>query len=309
MRALPLSTSSTLPLLGLMALLTACGGGRADRKDLPTAEQAEADKNKKEDGEIDDDLTVALVETLIQSRAYDSAVPMLKRALLRRPNDSRLHTLMGTVLRDKGIYSKAEAEFKLALHLNPKNHMALSGLGMLYDLRGEYTAAKGQHLKAIGLAPLSARLQNNLGFSRFLAGDTDEAIKAYEEAISLDPSASSVYINLGFALVRKEKDSEALRIFRQVLDDAGAHNNLAMGQELRGAHSKAQENYLRALEINPRLKEATKNLERLSARVRRDARRAPTTAPVEGDVTRKTQALVAPPGQATSTEDKKQEAL
>ncbi|MBU0550937.1 tetratricopeptide repeat protein [Myxococcota bacterium] len=264
-------------LLILCVVFVGCGGaGRTDRRSMPTPEAAKADKEEQDKGEIDDDLTVALVETLIESRSYDSAVPMLKRALLRRPNDPRLHTLMGTVLRDKGVLNKAEAEFKLALHLNPKDALALAGLGVLYDLRGDHAAAKEAHTQAIALAPLSARLQNNLGFSCFLAGDTPAAISAYEEAISLDPSASHVYINLGFALTRQGKDHEALRIFRQALDEAAALNNLAMGQELRGADEDAQESYMRALEINPRLSEAHKNLERLSAR-----RRAAQGQPVQ----------------------------
>lgn len=240
-------------LLALLCLQFACSG--APVKGNPK----EPDEKK-----FDVDLSVALAEVLIEHRAHTNALPMLRRALERKPNDPRLHYLLGTLLRDRGVYNKAVHELKLAVKLDPRLAPAWSGLGMTYDMQGRYDEADAAHAEALKLKPEVARFHNNRGFSRYLAGDYEAAVKHYEEALRLAPTEGRVYVNLGFALGALGKTKKAMRMFRQTLDEAEALNNIALAHELRGDRAAAREMYEEALLIDPTLKAAAGNLETLS---------------------------------------------
>ena len=53
------------------------------------------------------DIRVSLIKTLIDSKAYTSSVPLLRQALVETPEDPRLHYMMGSVLRERGLYAQA----------------------------------------------------------------------------------------------------------------------------------------------------------------------------------------------------------
>jgi len=218
----------------------------------------------RQDQEKDEELAVALVETLVEAKAYSNAIPILRGALARNPKDPRLHYLMGSVLRDKGIYRQAERSLLKSLQFAPKLAASWSALGILYDLKKEHFKAESHHMKAVELAPEVPRYHNNLGFSRFLAFKTEGAIAAYEEAIRLEPSKPHIYMNLGFALARARRDEEALRMFRQAGSEAEALHNLALAQELRGEPEHARRNYRQALKQDPALDSARLKLKALS---------------------------------------------
>ncbi len=234
--------------LGLAVLLASCAG--------------KPDNHGDEAGP-DDELAVALAETLIKAGAHSNAVPILRRAMARKPKDARLRYLMGTVLRDRGVYEQAAAEFALAISIDPRLSPAHSGLAIVHDLKGEHAEAQKLHAKAIALNPEVARFHNNLGFSHYLAGDMGGAIKAYRAALRIDPSARPVYLNLGFALAAEGKDEEAVRMFRQAVDEAAALNNLALAHELRGQEASARRHYEESLAIDPGLEQAIANLKAL----------------------------------------------
>lgn len=241
--------------LPALLLLGACSG--APPKGEP--------RSNKDEAAFDMDLTVALAETLVQSGAHTNALPMLRDALRRKPNDPRLHYLLGTILRDRGLYEQAQRTLDKAVSLDPTLSPAWAALGMVHDLQRRPAAALRCHDKAIELSPEVGRFFNNRGFSKYLAGDPAGAASDLQEALRLEPTAARVYVNLGFALAAQGKDEEALRMFRQALDEAGALNNLALAHELRGEPSSALAMYRRALEIDPGQDEALLNLEALSA--------------------------------------------
>lgn len=243
-----------LPLLLLGVTLTLGCGARADR----TTQPPEKDKT------FDADLAVELADTLIRARAYENALPMLQRALGRTPNDPRLHYLRGVILRDRGLYGQARQAFSLALTLAPRMAHCHSALGILSDLEGDHVAAQRSHLRAIELQPKTAPFLNNQGFSHYLAGDWKAAEAAYRAGLNADPGASRLFLNLGFAVAAQGgRDEEALRLFRETLDEAGALNNLALAQQLRGDATAARRMFKQALQSNPSLPQALANLDAL----------------------------------------------
>lgn len=231
-------------------------GARADR----TTQPPEKDKT------FDSDLAVELADTLIRARAYENALPMLQRALRRTPKDPRLHYLRGVILRDRGIYGQARHAFTLALSLAPRMAHCHSALGILADLEGEHKAAGKHHARAVELMPKTAAFLNNQGFSYYLAGEWKKAEAVYREGLNADPGASRLFLNLGFAVAAQGgRDEEALKLFRQAIDEAGALNNLALAQQLRGDSVAARRMFKQALRSNPSLPQALANLDALNS--------------------------------------------
>ncbi len=247
----------------LVSLCLGCGGAAGGPREL-RAPRAQSDVTPPPlDGQIDDELTVQLAELMLNERADEHAVPLLQRALVKQPDDARVHYLYGTLLRDRGIYAQAEASLRRAISLDPKMAPAQAGLGLLYDLKRNHAEAQRWHAAAIALDPEVARFRNNLGFSLYLAGKNTEAVVAYESALKIDPAAARVYVNLGFAYAAMGQTADAERAFRQTGDEAAALNNLALAHELKGQPEKARLLYNKALGLDPRQRAAAANLEAL----------------------------------------------
>jgi len=245
--------------------LAACGGASGGPRDQARAGQAAhpQDEPPPLDGQVDHALTVELAELLVAHGATDQAVPMLQQALAREPEDARLHYLLGTVLRDRGVFAQAEASLREAVRLAPKLAPAWSALGILHDLRQAHAEAEAAHRQALALEPNVARFHNNLGFCLYLQRRYADAVVAYEEAARRSPNAAQVYMNLGFAYAALGRDADAERVFREAGGAASALHNMAVAHELRGDPTRARALYTQALAADPRLEPAQRALDAL----------------------------------------------
>jgi Flp pilus assembly protein TadD len=243
LRGLPL-------LLGSVVLSLGCGGG--DQRP-----------------QIDSEFRLSLAELLIQSKAYDEAIPIIQKALISHPNDARLHYLLGVTLRDKGVYTEAEKVLLKTLRLDPKLATGYNALGVLYSLMSRSDQALIALKEAIKLAPRVARFHNNIGFAYALRGAPKEAVEAYRTALRLAPSEPRVFVNLGFALGALGQDQEAERMFNQALSRAEVLNNLGLVFERRGDLQVALKYYQSALDKSPRLKSAQQNIDAVRLKIDR----------------------------------------
>ncbi len=243
-------------VLCLAALLCGCGGAQTQPAETGLRDLKPSERPG---------LRTQLIETMVDAKAYDSAVPLLRQALREQPKSARLHYLLATVLRERGRLEQAESEFGVALTLSPKLGLAHTGLGMTLNLLGRHADATASHRRAVALTARSGRVHNNLGFSLYLQGNFADAEAAYESAIRADPQLRIAYVNLGFALAAQDKIKAARRAFSQVLTPAEVTNNLAVAKELRGDDASARNLYKAALVLDPGLKDAITNLSAISA--------------------------------------------
>ena len=99
-------------LLDPLCLTVACGGGpeATDASDMP---DLTPQKRKT--------VRQALVQTLVEKKAYDSAVPLLNRALQEEPKNAQLYAFRATILRERGRLEEARKEFLKSIELDPRN--------------------------------------------------------------------------------------------------------------------------------------------------------------------------------------------
>ncbi len=82
-----------------------------------------------------------VVAALAINGQLNSALVQAKKMSLMHPLDAEIRTIYGRLLVEKGLYDKAEGEFRRALELNDKVIEAYLGLIGVYKLRGDISKA------------------------------------------------------------------------------------------------------------------------------------------------------------------------
>jgi Flp pilus assembly protein TadD len=202
----------------------------------------------------------SLARELIARGEWPSAFGYADALHRERPKDPEALVLRGTIYRERGLWTEAEADLLAAIHLDGRSAEAHAALGILYDVTLRPDAAEPQHREAIKLAPNSVSYLNNLGFCLFLRGKTREAITYYEQAARLEPTSRRVRTNLGFAFAATGDLRRAAHEFEMGGTAAEAKNNLGFAYERRGDFSHAYDLYLEATTLDPQSSRAHSNL-------------------------------------------------
>ena len=202
----------------------------------------------------------SLTRELIVRGQWPSAFSYADSLHRERPRDAEVLVLRGTIYRERGMWTEAEADLLAAVQLDGRSAEAHAALGILYDLTLRPDAAEPQHREAIKLAPNSVAFLNNLGFCLFLRGKIRDAITYYEQAARLEPTSQRVRTNLGFAFAASGDLRRAAHEFEMGGTPAEAKNNLGFAYERRGDFTHAYDLYLEAAELDPQSTRARSNL-------------------------------------------------
>src|SRR5262249_29738315 len=73
-------------------------------------------------------LRMDLAHVMIHHGTYDAAMPLLQRLIAEAPKNVRPRILYATVLRQRGLYGQAVAQYREAIKLAPKDPAAYAGL-------------------------------------------------------------------------------------------------------------------------------------------------------------------------------------
>jgi Tfp pilus assembly protein PilF len=225
--------------------------------------------SKQEEPKVDHAFRSNLAEILLEAKAFEDAAPLVQRLVNESPEQPSSHYLLGFLLREKGSYQEAHKAFLKAIEIAPKYADPYAGLGILYALQKENTKAISMFLKAIELDDKNPKYHNNLGFIYYLSKQYQKADESYRKSVSLAPTETKVYVNMAFNLAQMDRFDEANELFQKNLTQAEAINNIGLVLESKGKWKEAKERYLKALELNPRLNSAKKNLQDLEDKIRK----------------------------------------
>lgn len=209
------------------------------------------------------ELSVQIAEIMANNKIYDTATPLLQEGIAEDPNNPRLHRLLGTVLRDRGVYEEALTELQTAWRLWPFSPDTAAAMGVLYDSIGRGSAAEIWHRRALDLAPKRGEMYNNLGFSLYLQGRDAESMVTLRESLRFNPNQARAFNNLGFVYYRLGEQEMALRSFQQAGTRAGALANFGVAKQMAGDNLGARKAYAEALQLDHRLDVARKNMAQL----------------------------------------------
>ncbi|MDZ7663393.1 type IV pilus biogenesis/stability protein PilW [Thiohalophilus sp.] len=143
-------------------------------------------------------------------------------------------------------------------------------LGVKYMQQGDNERAMGKLQKAINYNDDNARAHHYLGELYRRVDRPDEAEQHFKAALDITPRDPSLLNNYAVLLCDLEKYDASDRYFEKALDDpvysgkAGIYQNMAQCAESQNNLKQAEEYYLKALRLDPRLPNANLGMARLT---------------------------------------------
>jgi tetratricopeptide (TPR) repeat protein len=156
---------------------------------------------------------------LTDSHAPAAAIVRLQEALKQFPTSARLWLALGIAQLTYGQNPEAENSFKQSLSFDNKLVPALAYLGMTYSERGAYEKAIDFYEQALVLNPKLAALQYLVAETilKSEVADTTRAEKYLRRATEIDPNLASAYLTWGRLYARANRYDEAAPLLERAV--------------------------------------------------------------------------------------------
>lgn len=188
----------------------------------------------------------------------EAAAGYYAQAAALGPCDPAPYLLLGGAQTAAGDYDGAEASYAQALVVEPNHAAALFAAGANDLLRQEYAAAAAKFGELAGGEAPSAAAAYYWGEALDSLGDGEGAQRAYATVASLaeaDPDAAAdAGVYLAYAYEKLGRTDDAIAVYLRLLaagETADLHAYLGMLYVEKGAPDLAQQEYERALALNP----------------------------------------------------------
>lgn len=246
---------------------------------------------------------------LVKMKKIDDAQEVLEKAVVFNPEDTAVHTALGTIYYTKGLYDKAENTFSSVLGKEEDNLPAMKGLEEVYEKLGRFPKA------AELLAHMEKNSSSDHEFLLHYAEVLMEINKLYEAGIRIkkvrdeDPVNTNALNALAQYFVRKGQKGKARGCYKRISDidptnitylrdvgkvlskigdfaDAEEHlklyikkrpedilawTALASNYEASGMYPEAIESYEKTLDIEPRNPAILESLARIAQKLPNDS--------------------------------------
>lgn len=194
----------------------------------------------------------------------DEAAALYAEVLAVEPEHAEVHHLLGVMAYQRGLYARAEAQFRRAIAADGDVGKYHGNLGAALTAQGRWAEALPALERAVALEPETSETQNSLGAAYAQLGRTEEAIAAYRAAIALAPGYAQPQANLAVLLLQTGRAEEARAGAEEAVrldpDDADARNALALVHRQAGRLEDCRAELERALERRPDDPGLTRNL-------------------------------------------------
>ena len=156
---------------------------------------------------------------LTDSHAPAAGILRLQDALKQFPNSARLWLALGIAQLTYGQNAEAENSFKQSLTLDTKLVPALAYLGMTYSERGAYEKSISFYEQAIALNGQLAALHYLVAETilKSSEADTTRAEKYLKRAVDLDPNLAPAYLTWGRLYARANRYDEAAPLLERAV--------------------------------------------------------------------------------------------
>jgi tetratricopeptide (TPR) repeat protein len=185
------------------------------------------------------------------------AVPLLRAAEARYPQDFWLNHQLGMALKSANQLDEALTYLRMAAALRPDVGLVHMNLGVALTRKGRLDEATDHFKEALRIDPNAfAGAHTNLGTVLFTLGRVDDAMSQYQEALRFDPNSALTYANFGVALASKGRSEEAIRSFQEAIRlEPGAsgfsHWRLGVALQEKGQWDEAIGHIQQAVRLEP----------------------------------------------------------
>ena len=186
----------------------------------------------------------------------DKARPHLRQAVALAPDSPVAHIFLGLHYDRLGDIAAARAEYETAYDLDPTNPATCIEIGQTWAAEGRYVAAEIWLREAVSLQPYDAALWEVL--ARFYLDHNitaeGQGIETTAELVRLSPDDARAHDLRGWAAFQVgDYDTAESSLWRAISLDpalAAAHYHLGRLWAAQGAHQKAREAFIRALDLD-----------------------------------------------------------
>lgn len=151
---------------------------------------------------------------------------------------------------------QARDSYRQALNHDPRSVEALLGLSRLDRLAGRTTEAERHLAQAERLRPGDPLVAAAWGEHYAAAGRYGEAIEKYRYAVAQAPDERFYKHQLGVVLTGAGRPEEGFEVFAQLVNRAEAHYNVGYLLKKQGHLLEAEEQFQRALALQPEMPQA-----------------------------------------------------
>jgi tetratricopeptide (TPR) repeat protein len=194
---------------------------------------------------------------------FNSAERYLQAFATAQPTSADAFNRLGALRIMQKRYPEATAYYEKAWQLEPGNYGALDGIASMLILKGDKAGAI-QRVKDALNRNETPELLSLAGKIYVDAGELQAAEDVLKKSVQQSPESYSGYIQLGSLYARRQKVPDAIAYFESAVKlrpgDVGSWTMLGMLNQQRGDLRKAEESYIKVLDIQPNAGVAANNL-------------------------------------------------
>jgi len=193
--------------------------------------------------------------TSMRAGAWSDPIRLFEAAVRAYPASARAHMELATAYGQAGRESDAEEEFRDATTIKPDYAAAWYNLGNLNARGQRYDAAARAYGQALEHNPKLVQAWYNAALVERLRGNLADAVTYRQHAAELATIDPDVHTTLADTLLMAGRDEEAVAAYTRALelgaDPATAHTNRGVASQRAWDCTRALDDYLTALRIEP----------------------------------------------------------
>jgi tetratricopeptide (TPR) repeat protein len=158
-----------------------------------------------------------LGQVLIEKGLRDEAITVLKTALTSDPTNASIYATLAEAYEADGQYENAIPAMRLAVQRDPQNEIYHFRYGLL--LTDSHAPAAGilRLQEALKLFPMSARIWLALGIAQLTYGQNAEAENSFKQSLALDAKLVPALAYLGMTYSERGAYEKAINFYEQAL--------------------------------------------------------------------------------------------
>ena len=154
---------------------------------------------------------------LMEKDQMAEAIPVLRQALDRAPEEALAHYALATALSGNGQEPEALQEYRKATELDTTNATWFAQLAVSFAINGDLDSAIASWRKSLAIDPGKASTETDLGAALFQTGQTQEGFEHLQKAVQLDPKFPDAHSHLASALAKLGRNDEAVEQFQAAI--------------------------------------------------------------------------------------------
>ncbi len=195
---------------------------------------------------------------LIARQEYQQALTLLKDMKDRDPHVISVDSMIGQCYLQTGRFRAAQAALSGVVKADPSRLYPKIYLAQTHFQLGELDQAKTLFEQVVQRDSKSFQAFNYLGLIYSDQGQTARALEAFSKAVEIQDDAAA-YQMLGYLYTKERRPREAARVLEKTValepDNGLARLYLANAYMLLGQRARGEEEYRKALDLDPSLKD------------------------------------------------------